>query len=144
MQACTCVSNSGSIGAALIAYVISGNTFAPSPSASFTTIAALLIEIIFTFALVSVILNVAVQRTSGNNYFGLAIGFTVLAAAFAGGGISGGAYNPAVGFGPCLIDTLVEATAHFPMCGSILLDHLPSNSWINRFQLHGEVIHLNT
>jgi len=32
----------GSIGAALIAYVISGNTFAPSPSASFTTIAALL------------------------------------------------------------------------------------------------------
>jgi len=32
----------GSIGAALIAYIITGNTFAPSPSASFTTIAALL------------------------------------------------------------------------------------------------------
>jgi aquaporin Z len=67
-----------------------------------------LVEIIFTFVLVSVILNVAVSKaTAGNNYFGLAIGFTVLAAAFAGGGISGGAYNPAVGFGPCLIDTLV-------------------------------------
>ena len=33
-------------------------------------------------------------------------GFTVLAA-FAGGGISGGAFNPAIGVGPCLIDTLV-------------------------------------
>jgi len=98
----------GSIGAALIVYLITGNTFAPSPNTSSTIMAALLIEIIFTFALVSVILNVAVSKgTSGNNYFGLAIGFTVLAAAFAGGGISGGAYNPAVGFGPCLIDTLV-------------------------------------
>jgi len=98
----------GSIAAALIAYVITGNTFAPSPAAGASTISILLVETIFTFALVSVVLNVAVSKgTSGNNYFGLAIGFTVLAAAFAGGGISGGAYNPAVGIGPCLIDTLV-------------------------------------
>lgn len=98
----------GSIVAALVAFFITGHTFAPSPNPSATTIAALLVEIIFTFALVSVILNVAVSKaTSGNNYFGLAIGFTVLAAAFAGGGVSGGAYNPAVGFGPCLIDTLI-------------------------------------
>src|SRR6185369_2605065 len=98
----------GSIAAAVVAYIITGNTFAPSPNPSSTTLAALLVEIIFTFALVSVILNVAISKaTAGNNYFGLAIGFTVLAAAFAGGGISGGAYNPAVGFGPCLIDTLV-------------------------------------
>ncbi len=98
----------GSIAAALVAYVITGNTFAPGPNPSSSTLAALLIEIIFTFALVSVVLNVAVSKaTAGNGYFGFAIAFTVLAAAFAGGGISGGAYNPAVGFGPCLIDTLV-------------------------------------
>lgn len=98
----------GSIAAALVSFFITGHTFAPSPNPSATTMAALLVEIIFTFALVSVILNVAVSKaTSGNNYFGLAIGFTVLAAAFAGSGVSGGAYNPAVGFGPCLIDTLI-------------------------------------
>src|SRR5258708_18789726 len=67
----------GSIGAALIAYVITGNTFAPSPNASSSTIAALLVEIIFTFALVSVILNVAgSERTSGNYYFFLGVCFT--------------------------------------------------------------------
>jgi len=65
------------------------------------------------------------KGTSGNNYFGLAIGFTVLAAAFGRWRNSGGAYNPAVGFGPCLIDTLVGGNSSLPMCGSILLDHLP-------------------
>src|SRR5258706_8280227 len=106
----------GSMAAALVVYVITGNTFAPGPAATASTVSALLVEIIFTFALVSVILNVAVSKaTSGNSYFGLAIGFTVLAAAYAGGGISGGAFNPAVGLGPCLIDTLVgghDSLAH--------------------------------
>jgi aquaporin Z len=98
----------GSMVAALVVYALTGNTFAPNPAVTASSASALLIEIIFTFALVSVILNVAVAKaTSGNSYFGLAIGFTVLAAAYAGGGISGGAFNPAVGLGPCLIDTFV-------------------------------------
>jgi aquaporin Z len=120
----------GSIAAALTVYFITRNTFAPSPGASSSIMSALFIEIIFTFALVSVVLNVAVSKaTSGNNYFGLAIGFTVLAAAFAGGGISGGAFNPAVGFGPCLIDTLVGGNSSLsnvwiyivgPVVGSVI------------------------
>ena len=65
---------------------------------------ALLAEFIFTFALVWVILHVATAKsTAGNSYYGLAIGFTVLAGAFAVGGISGGAFNPAVAFGLCLM-----------------------------------------
>lgn len=61
---------------------------------------ALLNEFLFTFALVYVVLNVATSKKSaGNSYFGLAIGFTVVIGAFAGGGISGGAYNPAVATG---------------------------------------------
>jgi len=63
---------------------------------------ALLAEFIFTFALVWVILNVATNKnTAGNSYYGLAIGFTVLAGAYAVGGISGGAFNPAVALGLC-------------------------------------------
>jgi len=61
---------------------------------------ALAIEVIFTFALALVVLNVATSKdNTGNSFYGLAIGFTVFAAAVAGGGISGGAYNPAVGIG---------------------------------------------
>ena len=44
------------------------------------------------------------KKTQGNSYYGLAIGMTVMTAAFAGGGISGGAFNPAVGIGPTIIN----------------------------------------
>ena len=61
------------------------------------TIPSLLAEFLFTFALVYVVLNVATTKgTSGNSFYGLAIGFTVLVGAFSVGNISGGAFNPAV------------------------------------------------
>src|SRR5438105_1345464 len=61
---------------------------------------ALLAEFLFTFALVYVVLNAATaEGTSGNSFYGLAIGMTVMTGAFAVGDISGGAFNPAVAFG---------------------------------------------
>ena len=61
---------------------------------------ALLAEFLFTFALVYVVLNVATAKgTSGNSFYGLAIGFTVMVGAFSVGNISGGAFNPAVAAG---------------------------------------------
>jgi len=61
---------------------------------------ALVAELVGTFALAYVVLNTATAKaTSGNSYFGLAIGFTVMTMAFAFGGISGGAFNPAVATG---------------------------------------------
>ena len=64
------------------------------------TIRSLIVEVIYTFALAYVVLNVATSKaTSGNSYYGLAIGFTVLVGAFAVGAISGGAFNPAVAVG---------------------------------------------
>jgi aquaporin Z len=46
------------------------------------------------------VLNTATAKaTAGNSHYGLAIGFTVLVMAFAVGGISGGAFNPAVAVG---------------------------------------------
>jgi aquaporin Z len=61
---------------------------------------ALVAEFLFTFALAYVVLNVATAKgTSGNPFFGLAIGMTVMTGAFAVGGISGGVFNPAVAVG---------------------------------------------
>lgn len=64
------------------------------------TIASFIVEFLFTFALCWVVLNVATAKgTMGNSFYGLAIGFTVLVGAITVGGISGGAFNPAVGLG---------------------------------------------
>jgi aquaporin Z len=61
---------------------------------------ALLAEFIGTFALAYVVLNsAAAKATAGNSFYGLAIGLTVTAMAYALGGISGGAFNPAVATG---------------------------------------------
>jgi len=61
---------------------------------------ALIAELIGTFALAYVVLNVATAKgTTGNSYYGLAIGFTVMTMAFALGPVSGGAFNPAVAVG---------------------------------------------
>jgi aquaporin Z len=66
--------------------------------------AALLAEFLFTFALAWVVLNVATSKgTAGNSFYGLAIGMTVMVGAFAVGGVSGGAFNPAVATGITLM-----------------------------------------
>ena len=89
------------IGAVLAAWVVQflkgGAAVAPLQPA---TGPALVAEFLFTFALVYVVLNVATAKgTSGNSFYGLAIGFTVLIGAFSVGNISGGAFNPAVAVG---------------------------------------------
>jgi aquaporin Z len=84
-------------------YLVSGSTPGIQPGPHVYAISALSIETFYTLALVLVVLNVATTvATEGNSFYGLAIGFTVVIAAFVGGPISGGAFNPAVGFGATL------------------------------------------
>lgn len=98
------------IGAALafiFGYVVSGHTPGIAPAHGATWIQALAVEAVFTGLLVLTVLNVAATRaTEGNSFYGLAIGFAIVVGAFAGGPISGGAFNPAVGFGALLGKTL--------------------------------------
>lgn len=102
----------GAVAAGAVCQVVMGSTAAPAPGADATTVAALLNEVLFTFALCLVVLNVATsKKTSGNSYYGLAIGFTVVVGAFAGGGVSGGAYNPAVGVGLNLTHSMMSGAA---------------------------------
>ena len=57
-------------------------------------------EFLFTFALAYVVLNAATSKdNSGNSFYGLAIGFTVLSGAIAVGAFSRAVFNPAVATG---------------------------------------------
>jgi aquaporin Z len=60
----------------------------------------IVVELLFTFALAYVVLNVATASgTAGNSFYGLAIGFVVVVGAVSVGWISGGAFNPAIALG---------------------------------------------
>ena len=93
------------IVAAIIVMVMKPAMPAEALNGSLDVVPALLAELLFTFALVYVVLNVATARgTEGNSFYGLAIGFTVLVGAYAVGSISGGAFNPAVVLGGSIMN----------------------------------------
>ncbi len=92
----------GALGGAVVArYIVVGHAAGPAFTASGRALsAAATAELLLTFALAYVVLNVATSKqTSGNSFYGLAIGGTVLAGALSVGGVSGGAFNPAVTVG---------------------------------------------
>lgn len=87
--------------AAVVAFLKGGLPAAPM---EIDTMRSLVAEFLYTFALCTVVLNVATSKgTSGNSFYGLAIGFTVLAGAYSVGAVSGGAFNPAVAIGATLM-----------------------------------------
>jgi aquaporin Z len=95
----------GALVAGFLIYELTGTALHVAPGASVSWIKALTAEVVFSFALSYVVLNTATSKAvAGNSYFGLAIGFTVMTGAFAVGGISGGAFNPAVGLGPAIME----------------------------------------
>lgn len=109
----------GAFVASFAVHYLSGQSFAPNPGADIVWQQSLLAEFLFTFALALVVLNTATSsKSAGNSYFGLAIGFTVVVGALAVGGISGGAFNPAIGTGPALARYLFDGAP-------------PVNMWIH-------------
>ncbi len=88
-------------GAALAAFLViylKGHSAEGGPDPD--PVKSFLVELLFTFALGYVVLNVATAKANANNsFYGLAIGSTVMVGAFAVGAISGGAFNPAVAVG---------------------------------------------
>ena len=94
----------GGVAAALVVVYIfkeegAGNCGIPTDG----TTRGIIAELLGTFALAYVVLNVATAKgTAGNSFYGLAIGGTVLAMAIVLGKFSGGAFNPAVAIGLCV------------------------------------------
>jgi len=93
----------GAIGGGCCYMYILDATFALHPGVGYTLAAAALVEVIFTSALVFVVLSVATtEQDEGSWYTGLAIGFVVISGAFAIGPISGCSLNPAITWGTML------------------------------------------
>ncbi|HVU63400.1 MAG TPA: aquaporin [Phycisphaerales bacterium] len=118
----------GALAGAAAGLVLLNKTVAIAPGPGVHIGIALLSEVIFTFALALVVLNVATtKQTANNSYYGFAIGMTVAVGAATVGPLSGGAFNPAVGLGLTIIATLKGAgLAHVwlyivgPFAGAIL------------------------
>mmetsp|Transcript_83246 Transcript_83246/g.230993 ORF Transcript_83246/g.230993 Transcript_83246/m.230993 type:complete len:386 (+) Transcript_83246:98-1255(+) len=98
-----------------------GNTFNIGPTVGFEWWQAMLCETLYSFMLCFVVLNAAASKKIGgkNQFYGLAIGFVIVAGAYGPGAVSGGCFNPAVaiaidtvslarGFGWCVVYTSFE------------------------------------
>jgi aquaporin Z len=123
----------GGVVAAIVVAFMKGNP-ALSP-AGLDVVPALLAEFLFTFALCYVVLNVATSdATSGNSYFGFAIGFTVLIGAYAVGPISGGAFNPAVALGTTVMGLARLTDIWIYLLAEVLGGALAASAfrWVNR------------
>lgn len=115
----------GATFAAMLGELVTRKALVVAPPTGYDTLSVLVVETVFTFALALVVLNVATdEKVAKNSFYGLAIGFTVVIAAFAGGSVSGGAFNPAVGLGPALaaLGPLSHVWLYLvgPLCGAAL------------------------
>jgi aquaporin Z len=123
----------GGLSGALIGAWIMQNTETLSPGEHRTAFDAMSAEVFFAMALCFVVLNVATTKQDGNNhYFGVSIGFTVAAAAYAIGPVSGCALNPAVSFSVMMVHFMWTRTGlsyivvylGTPMIGAFLASSL--------------------
>ena len=90
----------GACVASLIVMYLMNDKIAEQAVEMANNVKGFIAEFLGTFALAYVVLNVATAKaTNGNSFYGLAIGFTVLAMAISLGVMSGGAFNPAVAIG---------------------------------------------
>merc|ERR1719487_1302201 len=97
---------------------VCGTTFMLAPVGRYEPAVATTVEVIYAAALCFVFLSVSyVKSREGNQFFGLAIGFTVTAAALAIGGISGCSLNPAVSLG--------ALASHYHTSGDSAWKYLP-------------------
>ena len=99
------------LSALLVMWVVGRGRAAAVPLSGHLLGAAFVAELLFTFALTYVVLNVATSRDHPvNSFYGLAIGFTVFVGGAAVGGISGGVFNPAIGLGLSVMGILAWST----------------------------------
>jgi len=79
------------------------------------------LEVLFTMALCSIVLAAGTSNDAPNQYFGFAIGCTVVGGALACGGFDQGSFNPAVTIGINLANYANSKATHNPSAGAWFL-----------------------
>ena len=111
----------GLVAAALIHLCVAVTPAPASTPSGHAMAAAIIAEIVFTFILCFVVLNVATSKDHpSNSFYGLAIGFTVAAGAVAVGPISGAVFNPAVGIAGATLGMLTGTMAIIFLIGQMI------------------------
>jgi len=98
----SCVQVLSGVCAAVAYSLLFWETFNLSPATGTGWVNAGLCEMLYTFALCFVVLNVVASKRAyeePNQFYGLAIGFVVVAGAYGAGTVTGGCFNPAVAIG---------------------------------------------
>jgi aquaporin Z len=99
-----------------------GRTFHLGAAPDFNLWSAGACELLYTFMLCFVVLNVAAVKKGCQEWFGLAIGFVIIAGAYGAGAVSGGCFNPAVALGidvsSALIPKISLAYTVFELAGA--------------------------
>lgn len=90
----------GVLAALLAGFLLNGEGTEEVAPKVLVIVPSLIAEFLGAFLLVYVFLNLtSAKKTSGNTFYGLAIGFTYMAGLYTFGSISGGAFNPAIALG---------------------------------------------
>ncbi len=98
----------GGAGALVYYFIWGRNSGLPRPNMDINILKPLFVEMMLTYIMILVILFVAASKKSaGNNYYGLAIVFTVTGIAIAGSALSDAAYNPSLPLGSMVVDKLL-------------------------------------
>lgn len=128
------------LGAGIVSMIVQGSEdiVVPTVKEAGGYREGLFAELIYTFALATVVLNVAYSKQKENFFYGFAIGMTVVAGVSAVGGVSGGAFNPAIATGLqaaiCLVgrcDPLLHFWLYWvsPMLGAVIATLLFKQLW---------------
>ena len=100
----------GALAGVAMAALIAPSHAEPLHRSGQAMIAAMVAELLFTFALCYVVLNVATSKDHPKNaFYGIAIGIAVVAGAVTAGHVSGGALNPAVVLGGAAVGSISAA-----------------------------------
>merc|ERR1719230_210174 len=132
----------GGICAGLVYGLALWDVFNLAPTPGFAWWQAGLAELLYTFMLCFVVLNVACSKMHAgkDQFYGLAIGFVIVAGAYSGGSVSMGCFNPAVAFGIdvasayhgvyyCFVYTVFELVGAAAAAGAYMVCRGAQDAW---------------
>jgi aquaporin Z len=115
----------GIAGAWMFALMFKWETFSLGPVGEYNWATRSIVEVFFTFVLCLTVLSVAVTKVKKvqDEFFGIAIGFTISVGGYVIGTVSGGTMNPAVTLGVATTGTLcAKCMSVFTSCAYILME----------------------